>query len=133
MQVVQFSDKGIFLSKQGGICMYTSTHQLAVIKLINKTTIGRNSFQMCIFVYQSRLVLAWVPGVSGTRGFFRPYCLAPADFGRSVNPIQTRYLQWAYYAHHITTWHPWLHNPNTRSAVVSFTFRGFFCHFSYLS
>ena len=37
-------------------------------------------------------------------------CLAPADFGRSVNPIQTR---GADYAHYITTWHPRLQNLNT--------------------
>ena len=55
------------------------------------------------FYVDSGHVLARVPGVPGTCSFFRPYCLAPADFGRSVNPIQTR---GADYAHHITTWHP---------------------------
>ena len=48
-----------------------------------------------------------VSGVPGTRGFFRPYCLAPADFARSGNPMQTRGSD------HITTWHPLLQNPNT--------------------
>ena len=44
-------------------------------------------------------MLARVPGVPGTRIFFWPYCLAPADFGRSVNPIQT---MGADYARHTT-------------------------------
>ena len=37
-------------------------------------------------------------------------CLAPADFGRSVNPIQTR---GADYVHHITILQPRVQNPNT--------------------
>ena len=55
-------------------------------------------------------MLARVLGVPGNQRFFRPYCLAPADFGRSDNPIPTRE---ADYAHHITTWLPRLQTFNT--------------------
>ena len=50
--------------------------------------------------------------------FFRPYCLAPADFHRSVNPTQTRVVD---YAHHITTWHPGVQNHNT-SPITCITY-----------
>ena len=40
--------------------------------------------------YYLGLVLARMPRVPGNRGFLRSYCLVPADYGRSVNPIPTR-------------------------------------------
>ena len=50
-------------------------------------------------VMTTGLVLARGAGGAWHPQFFRPYCPAPVDFGRSVNPIQTR---GADYAHHIT-------------------------------